>query len=91
MRVALLRAWPDRHDAATVELADGACVGDALRAAGWALEAPFVGLAVFGVPADATTRLHQGDRIELLRPLQLDPRQARRLRAQRASGRRSAK
>ena len=30
--------------------------------------------------------LHDGDRIELLRGLQLDPKQARRLRAERAKG-----
>ncbi|GAB1407435.1 RnfH family protein [Thermomonas brevis] len=90
MRVELLRAWPDRHDAVTVELPAGVCVDDALRAAGWALDATFVGLAVFGVAADGATRLHEGDRVELLRPLQMDPKQARRLRAQRARERAAA-
>ncbi len=84
IRVELVRAWPQRHDSTTVELPAGANVGDALDAAGWVLDAEFVGLAVFGLAATKATVLHDGDRIELLRALQLDPKQARRLRAERA-------
>lgn len=84
MRVELVRAWPRRHDSVSVEVEDGAHVGDALKAAGWRLEAEFTGLAVFGQAATAGTPLHAGDRIELLRRLELDPKQARRLRAERA-------
>jgi putative ubiquitin-RnfH superfamily antitoxin RatB of RatAB toxin-antitoxin module len=84
IRIELVRAWPGRHEAIMVELGDGAQVSDALAVAGWTLDAEFVGLAVFGVAATAATTLHEGDRIELLRPLQLDPKQARRLRAERA-------
>ena len=84
IRVELVRAWPQRHESTTVELDDAARVGDALEAASWALDREFVGLAVFGVAATAATPLHDGDRIELLRALQLDPKQARRLRAERA-------
>ena len=87
MRVELLRAWPARHEAVVVELPEGACVDDALRMAGWRLDAEFVGLAVFGVAADGRTRLHPSDRVELWRPLQRDPKQARRLRAERAKAR----
>lgn len=87
MRIELLRAWPGRYETASVELAAGASVGDALAAAGWRLEGEFVGLAVFGVTVDHASKLHEGDRIELLRPLRLDPKQARRLRAERAKGR----
>ena len=84
IRVELFRAWPHRYESTTVELDDGAQVGDALDAAGWRLDAGFVGLAVFGVAATQATVLHDGDRIELLCALQLDPKQARRLRAERA-------
>ncbi len=87
MRVDLVRAWPGRFEQATVELAEGACAGDALLAAGWALGGEFVALAVFGQAVDAGTRLHPGDRVELLRALRLDPKQARRLRAERAKAR----
>ncbi len=87
IRVELLRAWPQRHEATTVELADGARVADALERAGWGMGGDFVGLAVFGQAADGQTMLHDGDRVELLRRLELDPKQARRRRA----GRRNRK
>jgi hypothetical protein len=84
IRIELIRAWPRRHESIAVEVADGAQVGDALDAAGWRLDAEFTGLAVFGQAATPATPLHPGDRIELLRRLELDPKQARRLRAERA-------
>lgn len=90
MRVQLARAWPHNAEHIDLELDAGACVGDALDAAGWGLEGEFVALAVFGQAATLHTRLHAGDRIELLRALQCDPKQARRRRAGNAapSGRR---
>lgn len=81
IRVELIRAWPQRFEAATVELDDGSCVAEALAKAGWALDADFVGLAVFGQALGLQATLNDGDRIELLRTLQMDPKQARRLRA----------
>ncbi|KGM53580.1 hypothetical protein N799_11315 [Lysobacter arseniciresistens ZS79] len=82
MKVQLLRAWPRRFEQVTVELPPGARVADALRAAGWELvEGGEVGYAVFGVVATVETALHDGDRVELLRPLLVDPKQARRRRA----------
>ena len=88
MRVQLVRAWPNRCEAIDIEVAAGACVEDALDAAGWRLDAEFVALAVFGVDASLDARLHAGDRIELLRPLRCDPKQARRRRAEKTGGRR---
>ena len=90
IRVELVRAWPRRHESVSVDLADGAQVGDALEAAGWQLDAEFTGLAVFGQAATTRTPLHAGDRIELLRGLELDPKQARRLRAERAKAKASS-
>lgn len=84
IRIELIRAWPSRHEAVTVELADDATVGDALTASGWTLGQALTGLAVFGVTATESTPLHDGDRVELLRGLQIDPKQARRLRALRS-------
>lgn len=84
IRVELVRAWPGRCESTTVELAGVARVGDALAASGWSLDHEFIGLAVFGVAATQATLLHAGDRVELLRGLQLDPKQARRLRARRS-------
>jgi len=87
MRISVIRAWPGRTEQATVALAPGATVGDAVHAAGWALDGEFTAVAVFGQAACADTALRAGDRVEVLRPLQLDPKQARRLRAKRAKGR----
>jgi len=81
VKIELVRAWPRRFEALTVELADGATVADALAAAGWGADAEISGYAVFGVKAVADTPLRDGDRLELLRPLQLDPKEARRRRA----------
>jgi putative ubiquitin-RnfH superfamily antitoxin RatB of RatAB toxin-antitoxin module len=82
MKVELLQAWPRRFQRRQVELPESACVADALRAAGWEHEPDVSGYAVFGVAAGLDTRLHDGDRVELLRPLQADPKEARRRRAQ---------
>lgn len=87
MRISVIRAWPGRVEQATLELAPGATVGDALHAAGWGLDGGFTAAAVFGQAASVDTALRPGDRVELLRPLQLDPKQARRLRAERAKRR----
>lgn len=77
MQVTLIRAWPRRFEEIAIELPAGATVGDALVASGWKSDA----VAVFGVRATPQDALHDGDRIELLRPLLADPKQARRARA----------
>ena len=91
MRVQVLRAWPRRFDAVWVDLPDGAKVADALAAAGWGDDPEVVAHAVFGQRVDRASALREGDRLELLRPLEADPKQARRERvaqARRAQGRR---
>lgn len=80
MKVEVIAAWPRRHHSVEVELAEGATVADALQAAAFDL-AEVSGYAVFGVRADLDARLRDGDRVELLRPLLMDPKEARRLRA----------
>ncbi|WP_407910051.1 RnfH family protein [Lysobacter claricitrinus] len=79
MRVELMRAWPRRHESLLLELPDGATVAAAIDASGW--DAGDV--AVFGERAEMTRVLVDGDRIEVLRPLIADPKDARRRRAQR--------
>lgn len=81
LHIELVRAWPHRCERAKVELGAGARVGDALAAAGWRLDDEFIALAVFSQPATEASLLHDGDRIELLRALRLDPMAARRRRA----------
>lgn len=85
MKVEVVIAWPRCHEAVNVELDPGATVADAVAAAGWAGREGVEGYAVFGVNAGTTTCLVQGDRVELLRSLQIDPKEARRRRASRVS------
>lgn len=81
MKVTVLRAWPRRHDGVELDLPVGACISDALRAAGLDAVPGLSGYAIFGVNAAPGSVLHEGDRIELLRPLLVDPKEARRRRA----------
>ncbi len=83
MKVEVVMAWPRRYESVTVDLADGAAVADALAAAGWTDREDVDGYAVFGLKATVATLLVEGDRVELLRPLQIDPMEARRRRARR--------
>ena len=82
MRIEVVRAWPRRFEALWLELPEGATVADALAAAGWQDDADTVAWAVFGVRVTGETVLVQGDRLELLRPLVADPKDARRRRAE---------
>ena len=81
MKVELLRAWPRRFERVEVDLPAGSRVADALAASGWGDDSEAVAHAVFGVRVDRDTALRDGDRIEFLRPLQADPKDARRRRA----------
>ena len=82
MKVELLRAWPRRFERVEVELPEGASVAEALSTADWNDDPETVAYAVFGVTVTLQTALADGDRIELLRPLQADPKDARRRRAE---------
>ncbi|UHQ21563.1 RnfH family protein [Lysobacter sp. 5GHs7-4] len=82
MKIELVRAWPRRFETLTLDLPDGARLRDALALAGWDDDAEAVAYAVYGVRAEPDAALRDGDRIELLRPLLADPKDARRRRAQ---------
>lgn len=77
MRVEVVAAWPSRAQITTLALPPGSRVRDALRAAG--IKADAVG--IFGKRVDADARLADGDRVEIYRPLELDPKERRRQRA----------
>ncbi len=81
MKAEVVRAWPRRFEAVTLELPEGATVADALSRAGLESDPETVAHAVFGVRVTRDTVLRDGDRLELLRPLQADPKDARRRRA----------
>lgn len=75
----------DTVELLSLKLPAGASVGDALLASGW-IERDAAALrgdlttSVWGRPAGRDQRLLDGDRIELCRPLAVDPKEARRLR-----------
>ena len=83
VRIEIVRAWPHRHESMRLELPAGASVADALEASGWN-DGECAGVAVFGARATPGQLLADGDRVEVLRGLQADPKDARRRRA--ASG-----
>lgn len=83
MRVQVVMAWPRGCESAWVELAEGARVDQAVAAAALPHADRAVARAVFGVLATPDQVLHEGDRMELLRPLRVDPKEARRRRAAR--------
>ena len=81
MKVELVMAWPRRYEALSLDLPENSTLGRALAAAGWDRIEGVDGYAIFGINAEASTSLQEGDRVELLRPLQIDPKDARRRRA----------
>ena len=75
-------------DAVVLLLREGATVADALRESGLAqrhvgIDAARVSIGVWGVLADLGDRLRDQDRVEIYRPLLVDPNEARRLRQRR--------
>jgi len=80
LRVEVVRAWPERLELRALALEEGATVRAALAAAG--MRAPH-GAGIYGRRVPLDTPLADGDRVEILRPLAADPKEARRQRARR--------
>ena len=80
IRIEVIRAWPRRFEARTVDLPRESTVADGLAASGFTLDG-ITGFAVFGERVGSEHVLRDGDRLELLRPLEADPKDARRRRA----------
>jgi len=78
-------ALPKRQHSCWVELSDGASAAQALQASGFIKQFADVSLdspvGVFGDRVELTDTLRDGDRLEIYRPLVMDPMQARRARA----------
>jgi hypothetical protein len=86
IRVEVVFALPERQVLVEVSLEPTASVADAIEASGIArtfpgedLEALPVG--IWGKPASRAAGLQDGDRVEIYRPLLIDPKEARRRRA----------
>lgn len=86
MRVEVAYARPDRQWLIAVEVEPGASARDAVERSGIVAECPEIDahalrLGIFGEACDPATVLRAGDRVEIYRPLQVDPKEARRRRA----------
>jgi putative ubiquitin-RnfH superfamily antitoxin RatB of RatAB toxin-antitoxin module len=83
--VEIAYAEPHRQILRKVEIAANSTVADAIRASGilGLLPAGFAaaGIGIFGRIVTPAAPLRAGDRIELYRPLQADPKDSRRRRA----------
>lgn len=88
--VEVVHAAVDRQWLQTLQVPAGATVNDALRLSRIANEFPELDLAhcalgIFGQVVTADRVLEPGDRVEIYRPLLIDPKEVRRLRAARAA------
>lgn len=85
MNVQVAYRGPEGTALVEVEVGDGASVADALDASGivsrLGLFEAALSYAIHGQRVERNTPLRGGDRIELLRPLVADPKEARRRRA----------
>ncbi len=85
--VEVVFALTGRQRLLSVDVPEGTTVAGAICRSGIADAFPDLDLltydvAVWGTPVDTAHRLEDGDRIEILRPLAIDPREARRQLAQ---------
>ena len=95
MRVEIAYADPAREVLMGLEVRPGSTVLECVECSGLFrlvpdLRGAEVGFAVFGRRVEPADPVSKGDRIEVLRPLEIDPKEARRLRARRAGGARPA-
>ena len=84
MRVEVVFALPDRQELLVVDLPDGSTVAAAIQMSRLARQFPEVDFdalqaGVWGKPTARSHVVKEGDRVELYRPLAMDPREARRL------------
>ena len=89
MRVEVVYADPIREVLIGFEARSGSSVFDCVERSGLFRLVPDLremrlGFAVFGRRVEPADPVSKGDRIEVLRPLEVDPKEARRLRARRA-------
>lgn len=86
MQIEVVFALPDRQFLESIEVTDGATVADAIRQSGLARRFPDtdfgrLDVGIWGKPVCRDRVLTDGDRVEVYRPLEMDPREARRLKA----------
>ena len=84
--IEIIYAWPDRIHSAIVIVEEGATVGQAITGdafiAALCADAGYAGqVGIYGKPVALDRKLQPGDRVEIYRPLNVDPKEIRRLRA----------
>jgi uncharacterized protein len=88
IRVSLVYALSDEQHRVSICVGEGATVEEAVRESGISQRFPEIGAlpkcAVFGRVVDLDYELKDGDRVEILRPLLVDPKDNRRKAAQSA-------
>jgi uncharacterized protein len=89
MRVWVVYALPDRQMLRELELPESATVAEAVARSGLLEQFPEIGsrppaYAIFGRAVTDSQALRADDRVEILRPLQVDPKESRRRAAARA-------
>ena len=81
---------PGATDLVALRLAPGSTLADAVQASGiverHALAPQVLRLGVWGSPREPASVLRERDRVEVYRPLTVDPKEARRLRYKRQRG-----
>lgn len=85
IRVEVAYAEPERQLLRSLELTRGSTVADAIAASNvaseLAIDVQTVSVSIWSKEVDRLTPVHDGDRVQLLRPLKIDPKDARRKRA----------
>jgi hypothetical protein len=86
IHVEVVYATPERQEVVALELEQGATVAQAIEASGLArrfdgFEAEASRLGIFSRKVGPEHELCDGDRVEVYRPLLIDPKEARRQRA----------
>jgi putative ubiquitin-RnfH superfamily antitoxin RatB of RatAB toxin-antitoxin module len=86
IRVSVAYADPECQVVVPIDVDPAATVDDAIRSSGIAARLPKgftpAAIGIFGRTVSGGDKLREGDRIELCRPLKIDPKEARRRRAQ---------
>lgn len=92
IRVEVIYASPHRQALVAVEMEEDGTVEEAIRRSGILAEFPEIDIphakvGIFGRLVSPGFRVRDGDRVEIYRPLIVEPKQGRRMRAQQAQQR----
>ena len=92
MHIEVVYATPQCQEIVEIDLEEGARAADALRESSLPERYPNVDfsilkLGIFGKEVSLDALLADGDRVEVYRPLSIDPKEARRAKARRTSRR----